>query len=68
MVPKAMQDAVWAAYRACPTREARMRSRRYLSACADAVDHVLGVEGRKLPAVNTYRRLINAQEARHVLR
>lgn len=68
MVPKAMQNEVWAAFKACPTREARLRSRRYLTACANAVDHILGAEGRKLPAVNSYWRLITAQEARHALR
>jgi hypothetical protein len=68
MVPKAMQEEVWAAFRACPTREHRMRSRRYLTACADAVDHIMGAEARKIPAVNSYRRLMEAQAARHVLR
>lgn len=67
MVPKSMQNEVWAAYRACKTREDRLRSRRYLTACADAVDHIMGAEGRKSPTVNTYRRLMATQEARHVL-
>jgi hypothetical protein len=55
MVPLAMQQAVWTAYRAAPG-PARARDHDYLTACADAVEYVARLEGK--PETNSYRRIL----------
>jgi hypothetical protein len=55
MVPRPMQDAVWAAYRAAP-KGGRARDARYLTACANAVEHVARAEGKR--ETNSYRRVL----------
>lgn len=67
MVPPSLQTAVYAAFRATKTREERLRSRAYLTACAEAVEAVaakLGVVGAEN---NTYRRLLKLQADRGAL-
>jgi hypothetical protein len=68
-VPRGMQDAVWAAYKAAP-KDGRARDPGYLTACANAVEHVARGEGKA--ETNSYRRLLKllvevaeAREARH---
>lgn len=65
MVPPAVQARVWATFRDARTREARLRSRAYLTACADAVDTVATLLGATVR--NSYRAVLLAQEARGVL-
>lgn len=55
MVPLSMQAAVWKAYRNAPTRAARLQSYEYMTACADAVEHVAKKEGKN--TWNGYRSL-----------
>jgi hypothetical protein len=64
-----MQAAVWAAYRKAP-KDGRARDPGYLTACANAVEHVARCEGK--PEGNSYRRLLKlldevaaARESRH---
>ena len=56
MVSKALQDAVWKAYRGT-TAEERAKSIPYMSACADAVEYVARLEGKD--EANPYRRIVN---------
>lgn len=55
-VPSTLQAAILAAYRAHPTASARARSLDYMTACADAVEHVARLEGK--PEANNYRRVV----------
>ncbi len=66
-VPSHLQAAVWAAYRARPNATQRARSIDYMTACADAVEHVAWLEGK--PEANGYRRvvaLLQRQTVAHV--
>lgn len=60
-VPKALQDRIYAAYRANPGRTQRLSSINYLTACAEAVEHLANKEGH--PTRNTYRRLAEMVKA-----
>ena len=55
MLPREMRKAVWTAYKANPDSYLRGRSRDYMEACADAVEHVAAIEG--FPTGNSYRRI-----------
>lgn len=56
MVPAHKQAAVWKAYREAP-KPGRARNRAYLTACADAVEHVAVQEGKN--GRNSYRNILN---------
>lgn len=56
-VPKAMQDKVWATFRARGTPGGDPASwADYYEACADAVEHVAMIENKD--AGNSYRRMV----------
>ena len=55
MLPAAMQEAIWKAYRDAPI--GRGRNRAYLTACAAAVEFVAEREGKNTR--NSYRAILN---------
>ncbi|MES2401835.1 MAG: hypothetical protein V4573_17725 [Pseudomonadota bacterium] len=59
-LPSAMQGAILDAYRAHKTEAERCRSLAYMTACANAVEHIARLEGK--PEANSYRRVASILE------
>lgn len=55
-----MQGAILDAYRAHKSEAERCRSLAYMSACANAVEHIARLEGK--PEANSYRRVVKLLE------